>query len=91
MPAVIDPAKTCEPPTYPLASRDAGEEGSVFLLFLIDTDGHVMASRVERSSGHTRLDDAALATLSKCHFVPATIDGNPQQTKARLRYNWRID
>ncbi len=91
VPPVIDPSKTCEQPQYPLASREAGETGTVILLFLIDTDGHVLASKVEKSSDHNRLDEAALTALSKCRFVPGTVDGVPQQSKARLRYVWNIN
>jgi len=49
----------------------------VTLTFLIDVDGKVLESRVERSSGHRRLDEAARAGLGICKFKPATVDGRP--------------
>jgi len=89
--AVIDAARSCEQPSYPAASRRLEESGTVVLQFLIDTDGRVVDRKVERSSGFTRLDDAALTALSKCLFKPATTNGRPEQSWARLRYTWKLD
>src|SRR5205807_6943956 len=60
--AVVD-ARGCEKPPYPAASLRANERGIVRLNFLIDVDGKVLESKVERSSGYRRLDEAARAAL----------------------------
>ena len=60
------------------------------LRFLIDTDGHVVDSKVQSSSGHEELDTAALEALSRCQFKPGTVDGKPQQSWANLRYVWKL-
>lgn len=88
---VIDASKGCQPPEYPAVSRRLEETGVVLLQFLIDVDGRVADSRIETSSGHTRLDEAARAALSRCRFKPGSTDGKPEQSWARLRYVWKLE
>ena len=64
---------------------------TVQLKFLVGADGKVIESAVEKSSGFRRLDEAARAGLSKCQFKPATVDGNPQQSWASMKYTWRLE
>ncbi len=89
-PAVVD-ARGCPKPPYPPASLRANETGIVSLNFLIDVDGRVLESRVQRSSGFKRLDDAARAGLGLCKFLPATVDGRPERAWARIEYEWKIE
>lgn len=88
---VIDAARSCEKPEYPPASKRMEEEGTVTLSFLIDVDGKVIDSRVEKSSGFARLDQAARAALGKCKFKPGTVDGKPEQSWASIKYTWRLE
>lgn len=88
--AVVD-ARACEKPAYPPASLRANETGIVLLTFLIDVDGTVVEGKVERSSGHRRLDEAARSALSLCRFKPATVDGKPERTWSRIEYEWKIE
>lgn len=90
VPAVVN-AAACEKPAYPAASLRANETGVVLLSFLIDVDGRVLESRVDRSSGYRRLDDAARNGLSLCQFKPATVDGRPEKTWSRIEYEWKIE
>jgi protein TonB len=89
-PAVVD-AKTCDKPPYPAAARRANETGSVRMLFLIDVDGKVLDSKVERTSGSRRLDEAARAGLTLCKFKPATLNGRPERTWGRIDYVWKLE
>ena len=89
-PAVVD-ARACAKPPYPSASLRASETGIVTLNFLIDVDGKVLESKVERSSGFRRLDEAARAGLGLCRFKPATADGRPERAWARIQYEWKIE
>ena len=88
--AVVD-ARACEKPVYPPAALRANETGVVRLNFLIDADGRILESKIERSSGYRRLDEAALNGLSLCKFKPATVDGKPERSLARIEYEWRIE
>ena len=89
--AVIQPGAHCAKPDYPSASRRMEEEGTVTLKFLIGTDGRVLQAEIEKSSGFTRLDEAARNALSKCQFRPGTVDGKPEQSWANIRYTWRLE
>ena len=89
-PAVFD-AKTCEKPPYPAAALRGNETGTVRLRFLIDVDGKVLDSTVERTSGSRRLDEAARAGLSLCKFKPATLNGRPERTWGRIEYEWKLE
>jgi len=62
-------------PKYPEMARLGGLEGTVELLLLVDTDGRVRKSRVERSIAG--LDDAALAAGATARFKPALWQGKP--------------
>jgi protein TonB len=89
--AVIDPRHACAEPEYPPTSRRNGETGTVTLRFLIDINGQVIDSKILTSSGHPRLDRAAMDALSSCIFRPGTVDGKPEQSWANIKYDWRLD
>jgi protein TonB len=84
-------ASSCEKPEYPAAARRANETGTVLLSFLIDANGRVVTSKVERSSGSRRLDEAAREGLGLCKFRPAIANGAPTQAWARIEYVWRLE
>jgi len=87
---VVD-AKACQKPEYPPAALRAQETGIVLLAFLIDVDGTALESRIERSAGSRRLDEAARKALGLCKFKPATTDGKPERAWAKIEYEWKID
>ena len=87
--AVIN-ASSCEKPEYPSASKRLEEEGTVQLKFLVGSDGRVIESQVEKSSGFRRLDEAARQGLTKCIFKPAIKDGVSVQSHASMKYTWQL-
>jgi protein TonB len=90
--AGLDPNQTCTPPEYPEEAEDMEQTGVSVLQFLIDKNGNVAASRVQDSSGHASLDDAALRALAQCKFKPAIgADGNPQESWTSIRYVWQLN
>ena len=89
--APVVEAKSCEPPSYPSASRRLNEQGTVQLNFLIDAEGRVIESRIDSSSGVERLDEAARKALALCKFKPGTLDGKPEQSWHKMRYVWKLD
>jgi protein TonB len=54
-----------------------GEEGDVKLSVHIDADGRVIEVVITQASGFPRLDQAAIETVKKWRFVPASVDGQP--------------
>ncbi len=91
VPASVAAGGSCRLPQYPALSRRNHEMGTVIVTFLVDSDGTVLESRVESSSGHDRLDDAAREALALCHFQPGTVDGRPERSWARIRYVWKLE
>lgn len=63
-------------PPYPPASERSEDEGVVMVRVRIGTDGRVLAAEVKASSGHRRLDEAAVSHARRAwRFAPATRDG----------------
>ena len=56
---------------YPPLLRDAGIGGTAQVWFFIDEEGRVQDFRVNISSGHAQLDDAALKVADLMRFTPA--------------------
>lgn len=83
-------ASTCPRPEYPEPSLLANEEGKVLLRFLIDPKGQIIREQVARSSGHARLDQAALDALRRCKFIPFNAADGPAESVAVIEYVWRI-
>jgi len=90
IPPVVD-ARACDKPEYPPAALRAQETGIVLLAFLIDLNGTAVESKIERSSGSRRLDEAALKALGLCKFKPATFDGKPERAWAKIEYEWKLE
>jgi periplasmic protein TonB len=75
--ARLDPrhAARFQPP-YPPASERQDEQGIVMVRVRVGSDGRVLAASVKSSSGHGRLDEAAIEHARRAwRFVPATRDG----------------
>ncbi len=62
-------------PRYPLESRRLHEQGTVVLSVEVTSQGRVASVNIARSSGHIRLDQAALNILRSWRFQPATQAG----------------
>ncbi len=60
---------------YPAEAVRQGLEGEVHVLLVLDQAGDVLGARVERSSGHRLLDDAAVAAARELRGVPGAAGG----------------
>jgi periplasmic protein TonB len=58
-------------PPYPAAAQRNGVQGTVTLKVLVTRDGFPSRVELEKSSGSTPLDQAALETVKTWRFVPA--------------------
>jgi protein TonB len=58
-------------PSYPALSRRNGEAGKVLLRVQVSSDGKPQQIDLQRSSGYSRLDDAAIAAVRQWRFIPA--------------------
>jgi protein TonB len=84
-------AKRSQEPEYPPTSRRLGEQGSLVLQVLVDTDGRVLDTKLVQSSGFGRLDQAALdGVKADYRFLPGTLDGKPQQMWYTFKFTWKL-
>jgi periplasmic protein TonB len=60
---------------YPQAARRMQEQGQVHVRVLVDAEGRPQQMSVVRSSGHARLDEAALAAVRATRFKPYAENG----------------
>ena len=90
-PKDIRPPKELHRPSlqYPSASQDVGDEGIVTLRFIVQPDGSVSDIRIARSSGYRRLDAAAVRSLRRAKFQPATCHGKP--IAMRIHYSFTFE
>ncbi|MBA5640314.1 energy transducer TonB [Duganella sp. LX20W] len=88
VPATFD-ARNCRA-EYPKASLMNEEQGNVSMAFLVSTDGTVVDSKIEKSSGYKNLDKAAIKAISACKFKPGTKDGAVAQTWTKVDYDWKL-
>ncbi len=77
-------------PTYPPASRRAGEQGTVRLKVLVDTNGRASNVEVTQSSGHPRLDQAAQEAVRKWRFEAATDGSKKIQAYTQVAVTFKL-
>ena len=61
--------------SYPQTARRRGQTGEVELAFSIDREGHVLSSKIVKSSGHPALDEASITTVHRAAPFPTPPDG----------------
>ena len=78
-------------PLYPPESRRRAEQGLVVLLVLVEADGQPSEIRLEQSSGHDRLDQAAIdGAKHNLRYIAGTVDGKAERMWLRYRYNFQL-
>ncbi len=75
-------------PIYPRISRRRGEEGTISLSIEVLKSGKAGKISVAQSSGHKRLDEAALRAAKKTKFVPASQFGKRIDSIMTLSYTF---
>ncbi len=78
------------PPTYPQLSRQLGEEGTVLLKVQVGSDGRPLQIKLLSSSGFSRLDASAEATVAQWRFVAATRNGHSVSAWVLVPIKFRI-
>jgi periplasmic protein TonB len=76
---------------YPPLSRRLRESGVVIVEAEIGTDGRPARVTVHQSSGHPRLDEAALEAVRSALFRPYVADGRPAAAMARVPIAFELD
>lgn len=83
--------KTLPTVAYPPASQDQGEEGIVKLSVLVEANGSVSEVKVTQSTGHQRLDAAAVRAARRAGYQPNSVNGTPVRTRFNTSYTFRLD
>ncbi|MCC8998535.1 MAG: energy transducer TonB, partial [Candidatus Contendobacter sp.] len=89
-PLILNPRyrRPPSPPAYPAPAIRLEQQGTVLVQARISTAGDAIEVRVHQSSGHSLLDDAALAAVRRWAFVPATRNGVPIESWVRAPVNF---
>ncbi|MGE0734585.1 MAG: TonB family protein [Alphaproteobacteria bacterium] len=78
------------PASYPRRSVELSEEGTVMIRALVDASGFARDVRIWRSSGHSKLDEAARAAVAQWQFEPARQAGRPITAWVEIPVNFRL-
>ncbi len=71
---------------YPPEAIERGLEGEALVLLFLDQSGNVAAARLEASSGHALLDDAAVRAARMLRALP---DSAPREALLPVRFRLR--
>ncbi len=82
---------SCRKPLWPAGAIAANRTGRVTLGFQVSAQGKVIRSRVNRSSGHPDLDQAARTGIELCSFTPGITDGKPAASWMQMQYVWTLE
>jgi protein TonB len=77
-------------PVYPPMSRKLREEGEAVFWIDVTSSGAVSAVRLDRTSGHSRLDEAAAEALRGARFQPAMRGGAGIASTRRFHIEFRL-
>lgn len=75
---------------YPAVSKRMGEEGKAIIRVLINEKGRAERAEVQKSSGSSRLDDAARQAVMRSLFKPYMEDGKPMPVFAIVPINFQL-
>lgn len=78
-------------PAYPAIARTRGLEGETLLRVLVGTEGQVIKVQLQRGSGHSILDRAALQAVRGWRFHPAMVDGIAREAWIQVPISFRLD
>lgn len=81
----------CPPIVYPKQSRTKEEEGTVQLSIKINKDSTVGDILIEKSSGYSRLDSAAVELIQNCQIVAAVRDSIPYDSITKQRITFKLE
>ncbi len=75
-------------PLYPVASRRAGESGTVVLDIVVGPDGAPSEIKVLNSSGYAALDESAMTAVRKWRF---TVSSDTSYARVRLPITFKLE
>ena len=79
------------PPVYPSLSRKAGEEGRVLLFVRVTEVGKVADLQIRQTSGHQRLDQAAINAVRRWRFKAAEQNGRNVSSEVEVPITFSLE
>jgi TonB family protein len=76
---------------YPRLSKDIGEQGIVGVQLFINENGEVRSVDVVKSSGFSRLDNAATQLASRIYFRPYLVNGVPSRVNTSISVEFQLN
>lgn len=76
-------------PIYPVADRNPGKNGTVWIAFIVDTDGTVKQAQVVRTSA-VEFGAAALAAVKQWRYKPALKNGVPVRVRMAVPIEFNV-
>jgi protein TonB len=77
-------------PHYPQVARKRNLQGTVIILAIVNEKGEVVNARVDLSSGHAILDNAALSAVKSWEFEPGKHGNTPVKSIVRLPITFQL-
>ncbi len=77
------------PPHYPVPARQAGIEGKVVLLAIIDRDGKIKDLHIVKARG-MGLDDAAVEAVRQWKYTPVSLNDEPLEVETIIEATFRL-
>lgn len=81
----------CTKPDYPQESIIRNETGTTRIRFVVEANGVVSSVTIAKSSGSSRLDQAALEKASSCRFTPAKRAGLAIKKTVIVPYRFNLN
>ncbi len=78
-------------PDYPSLSKRRGETGTAYVKFVVGLTGKLENIELKKSSGFSRLDDAALAAVHATTCKPFLENGQPIRAAYTQPYNFNLN
>lgn len=75
---------------YPISSKEAGIEGTVFVNALIDKEGNVISTNVKKGVDE-KLNAAAVKAVKMTKFVPGEKDGENVKAEVTIPIKFKLD
>ena len=88
--AAAEPSVIHGPVEYPASAVSTGEEGTVLVTAEVDVSGRAVGAKIYKSSGYRDLDAAALRSIARWSFLPATQDGKPMAQEVVIPIRFQL-
>lgn len=77
-------------PIYPREAQLRGYQGEVVVFIIIDQLGRVKSKRIQKTSGHRILDEAALNAAQNSSYHPHIINGQAHEVQTTVNYQFKL-